>query len=86
MVDPPPGEPRPKDSFYWYFIVLIRYIGLLLTQARAGAFGTIFWIDPRNNITWIGMLSGSFTTGAAVRGAAAKAIYDDVNRVAKAGA
>jgi CubicO group peptidase (beta-lactamase class C family) len=55
----------------------------LLILSRGGAFGTIFWIDPTNNITWIGMLSGSFTTGAAVRGVAAKAIYADFNRGSK---
>jgi len=48
-----------------------------------GAFGTIFWIDPTNNITWIGMLSGSAATGASVRGVAAKAIYDDVKRTSR---
>jgi len=48
-----------------------------------GAFGTIFWIDPTNNITWIGMLSGSAATGASARGVAAKVIYEDVRRTGK---
>jgi CubicO group peptidase (beta-lactamase class C family) len=52
----------------------------LLIEARAGAFGTIFWIDPNNNITWIGMLSGSASTGSAVRATAAKAVYADFKR------
>jgi CubicO group peptidase (beta-lactamase class C family) len=80
IVDPVPTEPRPKDSFYWYSLVPLAIHKSLLIQARAGAFGTIFWIDPTNNITWIGMLSGSAATGTSVRGIAAKAIYDDVNR------
>jgi hypothetical protein len=57
----------------------------VLTQIRAGAFGTIFFIDPNNNITWIGMLSGSSQTGASVRSIAARTIYEDVKRTSKGG-
>ena len=57
----------------------------VLTQIRAGAFGTIFFNDPNNNITWIGMLSGSSQTGASVRAIAAKTIYEDVRRTSKGG-
>jgi len=49
----------------------------------AGAYGTIFWIDPTNNLTWIGMLSGSAATGSNVRGIAAKAVYADLKGAAK---
>ncbi|KAF2431663.1 beta-lactamase/transpeptidase-like protein [Tothia fuscella] len=49
----------------------------------AGAFGTIFWIDPVNKLTWIGMLSGSMATGSNIRAAAAKVVYADLNRAAK---
>jgi len=45
-----------------------------------GAFGTIFWIDPTYNLTWIGMLTGSAQTGSGVRGVAAKAIYADLKK------
>jgi len=51
----------------------------------AGAFGTIFFIDPNKNITWIGMLSGSSQTGASVRAIAARTIYEDVKRTSKGG-
>jgi CubicO group peptidase (beta-lactamase class C family) len=79
MVDPPASEPRPKESFYWYSAIpMIQKFFADLT--RAGAFGTIFWVDPVNNITWIGMLSGSFVTGGAIRNVAAKAIYDDFKK------
>jgi len=63
MVNPPAGEPRPKNSYYW-----------------AGAYGTIFWIDPDRNITWIGLNGAGVAGGTSARSAAAKAIYDDLKK------
>jgi CubicO group peptidase (beta-lactamase class C family) len=55
----------------------------LLIQARAGAFGSFFWIDPVNNVTWVGMYTGSPIGGGVALITAAKAIYDDLNRASK---
>jgi len=79
VVDPKPtNNYMPKGSFYWVRISP-QYDNerFELIAHQGGAYGTIFWLDIKNNIVFVGLVTqmGSLSGDGNLRQAAAKAIY-----------